>query len=133
MKAWIVDDDQIYVYIFKRLLNSKNPLVQLTDFENGMDAVQFLTNPANAENLPDIIFLDINMPIMDGWGFMESFGEIKSRLGKEITIYMVSSSISPQDIRRAKNIPEIADYITKPVDKAILCNLLDRSSLQYTN
>ncbi len=125
MTACIVDDDQIYVYSFKKILSLKKICSELIDFENGMDAVDFLTNPENADSLPDVIFLDINMPIMDGWGFMEAFGEIKSRLGKEITVYMVSSSINPQDVYRAKNIPEVSDYFVKPVNPATLAHLLD--------
>lgn len=75
-----------------------------------------LKNPVNANNLPDVIFLDVRMPVMDGWEFMKEFAEIKSQLGKKISIYMISSSIDASDIDRAKKIPDVIDYIFKPVD-----------------
>nr|WP_321222116.1 response regulator [uncultured Psychroserpens sp.] len=65
------------------------------------------------ENLPDIILLDINMPIMDGWQFLDEFVKIESH--KLITIYIVSSSIDPQDIKRAKKYQNISNYIVKPI------------------
>jgi CheY-like chemotaxis protein len=122
--ACIIDDDQIYVFSFKRLLNIKNICPQLIDFQNGQDAIDFLSNPDNTEQLPDVIFLDINMPVMDGWDFIEAFGEIKSRLGKEITIYMVSSSINISDITRAKSNSSITDYLIKPISESVLTSLL---------
>ncbi|WP_460681366.1 response regulator [Mucilaginibacter koreensis] len=122
--ACIIDDDQIYVFGFKRLLSIKKICPQLIDFQNGQDAIDFLTNPANADQLPDVIFLDINMPVMDGWDFIEAFGEIKSQLGKEITIYMVSSSINTSDITRAKSNASITDYIIKPLSETVLVSLL---------
>ena len=74
--------------------------------------------------LPDIIFLDINMPITDGWGFLEEFHELKKTLGKDIKIYMVSSSIDPRDHNRAKNIPEVTEYMEKPVSMSKFSELL---------
>jgi len=66
-------------------------------------------------NLPDVILLDINMPVMDGWEFMHEFAKIKPRTGKKIAVYMVSSSVDLNDIHRAKNISEVSDYLFKPV------------------
>lgn len=74
-----------------------------------------LDNLHNDKELPDVIFLDIDMPIMDGFEFMEEYVKLKPKLGKKITIYMVSSSVDPVDIDRAKKISEITDYIIKPI------------------
>ena len=88
-----------------------------------------LDNLDNEPEYPDVIFLDIDMPVMDGFQFMEEFIKIKPRIGKSITIYMVSSSIDPVDIERANNISAISDYIIKPIGlvrlKEIMENLLD--------
>ena len=111
----VVDDDEIYVYGIKKLITLKQLCPNLIEFRNGKDAIDFLTNPDNTDQLPDVIFLDISMPIMDGWDFMENFTQIKSQLGKKITVYMVSSSINDEDIERAKNISDITDYVVKPV------------------
>jgi CheY-like chemotaxis protein len=117
----VVDDDQIYVFGLRKLIALKKLCPNLLEFGNGKEAIDFIQNPANIGNLPDVIFLDINMPVMDGWDFMDSFAKIKHSLGKKITVYMISSSISEEDINRAKTISDITDYIMKPVthDKLI--------------
>jgi CheY-like chemotaxis protein len=85
-------------------------------FSDGEEALDFmLDNLHNDKELPDVIFLDIDMPIMDGFQFMEEYIKIKPDLGKKITIYMVSSSVDPVDIERAKKISDITDYMVKPV------------------
>ncbi|WP_462266309.1 response regulator [Mucilaginibacter sp.] len=124
LTACIIDDDEIYVFGFKKVLTKKHIHPQLIDFQNGLDAIEFLSDPANAAHLPDVIFLDINMPVMDGWDFAEAFAQIEPNLEKSIAIYMVSSSINPNDIMRAKNIPFITDYMIKPIDEDVLVNIL---------
>jgi CheY-like chemotaxis protein len=111
----VVDDDEIYVYGIKKLIYLKQLCENLIEFRNGKDAIDFLQNPDNSDQLPDVIFLDINMPVMDGWDFMENYAKIKPNLGKKITVYMVSSSINDEDIQRAKTISDISDYVVKPV------------------
>ena len=115
VNAWIVDDDNVYIYGFKKLISLKSLNANISSFRNGSEAIIHLKNLEHTPILPDVIFLDINMPHMDGWEFIQQFAEIKSRLGKSITVYMISSSIDLNDIYRAKNIPEIADYLFKPV------------------
>jgi len=121
----VIDDDKIYVYGLKKLISIKQLCPNLLEFPNGKEAIDFLINPENHNALPDIIFLDINMPVMDGWDFMDQFVQIKSQLGKKITVYMVSSSINDDDINRAKNISDISDYIVKPVSPAKLVELFN--------
>jgi CheY-like chemotaxis protein len=117
----VIDDDKIYVYGLRKLITLKQLCPNLLEFPDGKEALDFLTNPENANQLPDVIFLDIDMPVMDGWAFMENFAKIKLSLGKKITVYMVSSSINEDDIKRAKSISDVTDYVVKPVshDKLI--------------
>lgn len=119
----IIDNNTTYVYGFKKLLSLKNLSSQISTFNNGSEAIAYLKNPLNVNNLPDIIFLDISMPVMDGWEFMDEFAEIKSQLGKKITIYILSSSADNNDIERAKKNSDISDYIIKPADVSHLAKI----------
>ncbi len=112
----IVDDDDIYQFTMIKTLKSLKLTNSIMVFSDGEEALDFmLDNLHNDKELPDVIFLDIDMPIMDGFEFMEEYVKIKPKLGKKITIYMVSSSVDPVDIDRAKKISEITDYIVKPI------------------
>ncbi len=124
----IVDDDEIYQYTMSCNLENLNSIRQIKAFSDGAEAIDFMLDNLNAQNeLPDVIFLDINMPIMDGYQFMEEYVKIKPKVGKKITIYMVSSSVDPVDIEKVKRINEISDYIIKPINdhqlKAIIAAL----------
>jgi len=116
--ACIIDDDNIYINLVKRIIESKHLCKNLLIFENGKNALNFfeaiLNNPKK-ENIPEIIFLDLNMPVMDGWEFLANFIQIKNDFGKAITLYIVSSSINPLDIKKAKSIRDVKDYLVKPV------------------
>jgi len=114
----LIDDDEIVVYLTKRLVAETN-LVKLTQvFSNGKSAIDYLNeNADNADSLPEIIFLDLFMPIMDGWDFLEEYIMLKPKLHKQITIYIITSSVSPEDITRAKSYSEVSDYIVKPITK----------------
>ena len=128
----LVDDDEIYQYGFRRTVELSNFAKKILIFSDGEEAINFLVdNIANASKLPDAIFLDINMPIMNGFEFMEEYIKLKPRVGKKITIYMVSSSIDPADIKRAKSISELSDYIIKPVDKARLKEIVEDLERQH--
>ncbi|MEQ9098160.1 MAG: response regulator [Imperialibacter sp.] len=114
--ACIIDDDQIYVFGLKKLIHfhkySKNLLV----FKNGAEAIKYMKPLiTSSDELPDVILLDINMPVMDGWQFLDEFVKIKPLIKKKITIYMVSSSIDEADLERAKTYEEVSDFIVKPV------------------
>jgi YesN/AraC family two-component response regulator len=109
----IIDDDPIYVFGMKKLISVNNICNSILVFNNGHEAIQYLTS--NQNKVPDVILLDINMPIMDGWDFLNEFSNIKNNLSKNVTIHMVSSSIDPNDIEKAKGYQEISEYLVKPV------------------
>jgi CheY-like chemotaxis protein len=120
LTACVIDDDKIFIFGLKKLLQFSGLNIALTAFTSGKEALEFLTNPENALSLPDIIFLDLNMPWMSGWEFLDAFEEIQSQLGKKITIYNVSSSVDLNDIERAKRNPLIKDYLLKPINETHL-------------
>lgn len=121
----IVDDDDIYRYSIMRTLKDLNVTKKILVFRDGEEAIDFmLDNLGNSQDLPDVIFLDINMPIMDGFEFMEEYVKIKPKVGKKITVYMISSSVNPVDLEKAKSISEISDYIVKPIEAEKLVTII---------
>ena len=121
----IVDDDDIYQFTMVKILESLKLQKKIIAFSDGEEALDFiLDNLEKDHELPDVIFLDINMPIMDGFQFMDEYVKIKLNLTKKITIYMVSSSVDPVDIEKAKGISDISDYIIKPIKPGQLKSIM---------
>jgi len=114
----IIDDDVIYQFTCKKIIHSLALPHELISFSNGQDALDYLKDHALIKNdLPDFIFLDINMPIMNGWQFLADYENIKNQLSKPNQIYLVSSSIDSEDIERAAENKLLSGYINKPISK----------------
>ncbi|MEP5254615.1 response regulator [Winogradskyella rapida] len=129
----VIDDDDIYQFTITKILSSIKMNKKILLFSDGEEALDFMIDNLYSDSeLPDVIFLDINMPIMDGFQFMEEYVKLKPKLNKEITIYMVSSSVDPVDIAKAKSISDISDYIIKPIEvkqlKALMADLQENSN-----
>ncbi|WP_303316344.1 response regulator [Flavivirga abyssicola] len=128
--ACIIDDDDIYTNLVKRVIKTKKLCENLITFKNGKQSIDYfeaLLQNSDNNKIPDIIFIDLNMPIMDGWEFIEQFNKIKNRFNKLITLYIVSSSINPVDIDRAKSLNSVKDYLVKPVVINELENIFNES------
>lgn len=126
-KNWaIVDDDLIFHLVTQRLIESKDIHKKLFFFRNGKEAIDFVkSHQSDPKELPDIILLDIKMPVMDGWDFMDQYLSMENDLPKNIIIYIVSSSIDKMDTERAEQISAIKEYIVKPIDQKKLDDIID--------
>ena len=125
----LVDDDKIFQLTASKTIRALELTNTILQFENGETALKYLVeNALVRERLPDLIFLDINMPFVDGWMFLQDFAGLKENLAKEISIYMVSSSIDPRDIQRARSIPEVLDYVIKPVSREKFIELINNQA-----
>ena len=125
----LVDDDKVFQLTASRTIKAANLTDRILQFEDGEEALSFLReNAANVETLPDYIFLDINMPFVDGWMFLDDYADLKNNLKKEIRIYMVSSSIDPRDIDRAKRNENVREYVIKPVSREKFAEILTRAA-----
>ncbi len=115
--VWVIDDDLIYQKIISKLIQKSGVFSAQSSFMNGKEAITALQKQVIDDDsfVPDIILLDINMPIMDGWEFMEEIIKIKSKIKKQIFIYIVSSSIAIEDKNKSKTFTDIISYIPKPI------------------
>lgn len=112
----LVDDDRIFQLTASRMIRATDLSNNILQFENGEDAIHYLRrNQNDTSSLPDYVFLDINMPVVDGWMFLDDYAALKPQLAKPVVIYVVSSSIDPKDIARARNNADVRDYVMKPV------------------
>ena len=121
----IIDDDHIFIYGVKRLMEETSFCDNLMVYQNGQDALEDLKDKATqGDNLPSIIFLDLNMPMMTGWEFLDEYLQIESKDPTTSKVYIVSSSIDPKDLLRIKDYSVIRNYILKPVTSDDLQNII---------
>lgn len=115
-KVYIVDDDNTFVFLTKRSIIMENLCEHLSVFSNGQMVLDELKQCIDNEaELPDAILLDVNMPEMGGWAFIEAFAELKPRVNKNIAIHMVSSSVNKKDVERAGQCEHVSSYTVKPI------------------
>lgn len=129
--ACIIDDDKIYVNLVRKIIEIKKLSENLLIFKNGLEALDYfkvILSNMTEDKLPDIIFLDLNMPVMDGWEFLGEFIKIKNNFDKKITLYVVSSSIDPRDLERAKSFNLVTDYLIKPIELKKFEKIFDRDA-----
>lgn len=108
----IIDDDPILVFLIKKIFEQDSDAYTFIDAENGLKAINYLENPTNT--LPDLILLDINMPVMNGWQFLERFERYQKTNRLEIPIMIISSSINPSDIEKSKQYKSVLNFLSKP-------------------
>lgn len=115
--VWIVDDDQVITYITNRLMKNADPTIKVTEFISAKMALEKLRlDPTQ----PDILLLDINMPGISGWQFLD---EMKA-MHRFANVYMYSSSIDPEDVKKARSYPMVRDFLSKPFDMETVRHLL---------
>tara|TARA_R110002153_G_scaffold65436_2_gene174998 strand:- start:78 stop:482 length:405 start_codon:yes stop_codon:yes gene_type:complete len=121
----IIDDDDVFQYTILHTLEAQPSVGKITPFTDGAEAMTFIkANMDNPKELPDVIFLDINMPVMDGYRFMDEYLKTISLIKKKITIYVLSSSVDLIDFEKTKKISEVSDYIIKPIRENQLTKIL---------
>ncbi len=114
----LVDDDEINNFITVKLIRKAYPDAIISTFLNGRLAIDNLKNILQhvTDAIPDYILLDINMPVMNGWEFLEEYKSSGLDPDKKITIYILSSSVFSNDIDKAKSYASVANFISKPLN-----------------
>ena len=121
----ILDDDITFRFIFSAQLLELNNSNKILQFEDGYNILEFLLdNKENAQVLPDIIFLDLQMKQIDGWVFIEEYDSIKKYLPKDIVIHILTGSTDEVNKSKASVSPHISTFLNKPVDNTQLKDLI---------
>jgi CheY-like chemotaxis protein len=114
----LVDDDEINNFISIKLIKKALLNTEITACLNGKFAIDQLLEISHKDptKLPDYILLDINMPIMNGWEFLEEYEKFKIDPERKTKIFIISSSVFSNDISKAKSYPLVKDFISKPLN-----------------
>ena len=113
----IIDDNKIDLYVVEIILKKNNFATEVVKMETAKDALNYLTaNCEHPEKLPSLIFLDINMPGMNGFEFMDEYQLLPDTIKKDCIIMMLTTSIHPDDMERATHNKYILRFINKPLN-----------------
>ena len=116
----LVDDNDIDNFINERMITTNQFSPKVIVKNSGESALQFLRDNAANEDLPRVIFLDLNMPVMDGFAFLDEYEKMPENVKIKTKIIVLSSSISPEDINRASTNPHVVKYVNKPLNERYL-------------
>jgi len=126
----LVDDDESTNYFHKLMIKKADISENVYVAYNGKEALDFLKKSAadkksdNTQPEPDLILLDINMPKVNGWDFLEEYKKLKEELKDQIIIVMLTTSFNPDDEKKAKTIKEVSAYNYKPLTDEMLGEIL---------
>jgi CheY-like chemotaxis protein len=113
----LIDDNYIDNFVTRRILESSNFADQVVVSQSATEAIESLRA---GDVTPDVIFLDIRMPMMGGFEFLQEYDKIEVENKKDIKIFMLSSSLDPTDMRKSMNNKYITQFIHKPLTQKAL-------------
>ncbi len=117
-KIMVIDDNEIDRYIAQMNVEGEEFATEIILKESAKSGLEYLLSlENNPEDLPEIIFLDIRMPDIDGFGFLDEYNKLPEVIRKKSIIMMLSSSLSPDDHERANGNEYVNRFLTKPLDK----------------
>ncbi|MFN4123474.1 MAG: response regulator [Flavobacteriales bacterium] len=123
-RLMIIDDDEVVIFLAKLVINQFSSIKNIDSYTKPEEAYNDLKNGTVA--LPDIILLDLNMPIMDGWEFLDLLKD--EHLITQVPIVILTSSIDPADKKKSSLYSNVIDFISKPLSQSKLEELIAKLS-----
>jgi CheY-like chemotaxis protein len=123
----LVDDNPDDNFFHERVIKKTNAAEFVVAKQTGMDALNYLKSKKGKENPhPDLIFLDINMPGMNGWEFLEEYRKLDEEFKSKAIVVMLTTSDNPDDKDKAKTMKIASDFKTKPLTKEMLEEIINK-------
>ena len=118
----LIDDDQVNSFVCESIIRSISFAKEVLVFEQAEEAHNYLSHVASTrpDEFPELIFLDINMPGMDGWQFIQEYKKYPVAAIERCNLFVLSSAVDRKDILSAKSHKEVKDFISKPLSPEIL-------------
>lgn len=116
-KIMVVDDAYIDRFLVEKLMKKYCFAEEVVSFESAVDALEQLSGSAATGTLPEVIFLDINMPEMNGFEFLDAYEKLPDHVKSACAIIMLSSSLHPEDREKAANNPYVKTFMNKPLNQ----------------
>ncbi|MEQ8244502.1 response regulator [Fulvivirga sp.] len=121
----LIDDNEIDNLINQKMIEAADIAEHIYTHTGAKSAIEFLKNVSklpdiSKEVLPDVIFLDIDMPLMDGFQFLDEFEKLSEQTRNKCKVVMLTSSINPQDVNKSKKYSYVKEYINKPLSQGSL-------------
>jgi CheY-like chemotaxis protein len=121
----LVDDDKATNFFNERIVTKHKDFYQVNTVQSGMAALDYLNAVENnTATKPDLIFLDINMPAMNGWEFLTEFSKLDQKITADIKVILLSTSSNPDDVRAFAKNYSVDDFINKPLSMDLLDDVL---------
>lgn len=119
----VIDDDDINVFIIKKIVEKTGYNVNMVSKANGLLAIEYLKESQGLDSFPDLILIDINMPVLNGWEFLDNYEGLN--IVERVDMYMLSSSVYENDIEKAKTYAKVKGFISKPLSIERLIELFN--------
>ncbi|SFG05117.1 response regulator [Pontibacter chinhatensis] len=126
-KVYIIDDDEVSVFLAQTMLEAEGFAREYETFQNPCDAIHQLLpilQQEQTESIPNAIFLDLNMPQMDGWHFLDKLSPHAELLKQNCRLYILTSSLDSMDVRKAKTYDFLARFLQKPLEESDIQQIL---------
>lgn len=121
----VIDDSKLDCFIAEKIIRNTGMSDSIKSFTDARDALTFISNVSTAENPKTVLIVDIQMPVMNGFEFLEAFEKLPEEVQSNYVIYVLSSSINESDLNRVRNYKSVKHFLNKPLTSNTLAALVE--------